>query len=165
MASLTYDVELYHDNVPVSVPARLPQPGNVSAVNEWILENLRDGLYKYAIRAVDASFTGSAVAVGEFSIGTTVQDDNHPLANKFSAVAYPNPAGEQFMIKFDLPSSSVVDIALYDLLGNNLITMPSAKYSEGTHTARLNISTFPRGIYFYKITTKGQSITGKVIAH
>lgn len=26
-------------------------------------------------------------------------------------------------------------------------------------------ASFTRGIYFYKITTKGQSITGKVIAH
>lgn len=67
-AQLTYDLELWRDGVPVSLPERLPQPGNVSSATSWNLANLPDGSYTYRVRAVDAAYAGGAHAQGEFTL-------------------------------------------------------------------------------------------------
>lgn len=164
MASITYDVELYRNGVPLDIAARLPQPGNVSAVNEWLLQGLPEGEYEYTIRAVDASYTGSVAATGQFTIGM-IPVQSLPLVEKLTATAWPNPAREQVMIGFSLPSASEVNITFYDLAGNRLITVPTARYTEGNHSRMLNISALQKGIYIYKLTAGGSLIAGKVIVN
>lgn len=162
MASITYDVELFSNGVPVNIPARLPQPGNVSAVNEWLLQGLPEGEYQYTIRAVDASYTGSVAATGQFTIGM-IPVQNLPVVEKLTATVWPNPASEQLTVSFSLPESSAVNITLYDLLGNQLITRQATRYTRGTHTTRLDISALPKGLYLYKVSTAVSMVAGKVV--
>ena len=67
-AQLTYDLELWRDGVPVTLPERLPEPGNVSAATRWTIANLSDGNYTWRVRAVDSAYAGGAAAEGTFSL-------------------------------------------------------------------------------------------------
>lgn len=67
-AQLTYDLELWRDGVPVTLPERLPEPGNVSAATRWTIANLPDGDYTWRVRAVDSAFAGGVAAEGAFSL-------------------------------------------------------------------------------------------------
>ena len=72
---------------------RLPEPGNISAVTEWALFGLEDGLYDWSVRAVDAAYVGSTFSIGTFQIGgtTSVETENN-LPNDYSlSQNYPNP--------------------------------------------------------------------------
>ncbi|MFZ0388978.1 MAG: YCF48-related protein [Calditrichia bacterium] len=69
VSALTYDLDLYRNGLPVVIPRRLPEPGNISAVNEWLLSGLGQGFYEWTLRAVDAAYAGSPLASGEFTIG------------------------------------------------------------------------------------------------
>lgn len=162
MASITYDLELFRDNLPVSLPSRLPKPGNLSATNEWLLENLPIGHYKYTIRAVDASFTGSELATGQFSIGTTINTDNNNAVTKLIADTYPNPVTSDVTFRFQLPVASDIEINLYEINGKRLSTLHASKYGSGQHTYTHNISNLKPGLYFYKITAGNKVATGKI---
>lgn len=162
MASITYDLEVFRDSVQVNIPARLPQPGNVSAVNEWLLENLPDGWYEYRIRAVDASYTGSEVVTGHFIIGV-VPVQNVAVSHKLAVTAYPNPASDKVSLGITLPVSSVVDISIYDILGNRITGTDRKTLTAGNHTINVTTSSLPSGVYLYKITASGMVTTGKIV--
>jgi len=67
-AQLTYDLELWRDGVPVTLPARLPEPGSVSAATRWTIASLPDGNYTWRVRAVDSAYAGGAAAQGTFAL-------------------------------------------------------------------------------------------------
>jgi photosystem II stability/assembly factor-like uncharacterized protein len=67
--ALTYDLDLYRDGVPLAGLHRLPEPGNVSAVTEWVLDGLPDGTYTWTVRAVDSAYNGGPLAEGTFTVG------------------------------------------------------------------------------------------------
>jgi hypothetical protein len=67
-AQLTYDLELWRDGVPVTLPERLPEPGSVSTATRWSIANLPDGAYTWRVRAVDSAYAGGAVAQGTFAV-------------------------------------------------------------------------------------------------
>lgn len=67
-AQLTYDLELWRDGVPVTLPERLPEPGNISTARRWTIANLADGNYTWRVRAVDSAYAGSAQAQAAFTL-------------------------------------------------------------------------------------------------
>ena len=69
--ALTYDLRLYRDGAPAATPSTLPEPGSVSAVNEWTLVGLPDGSYTWTLWAVDSAYNGGLPAEGTFIVGDT----------------------------------------------------------------------------------------------
>ena len=67
-AQLTYDLDLWRDGVPVTLPERLPEPGNISTATRWTLANLPEGNYTWRVRAVDSAYAGSAASEGAFTL-------------------------------------------------------------------------------------------------
>jgi hypothetical protein len=65
---LTYDLQLWRDGVPVALPERLPEPGNISAATLWTFAHLGDGNYTYSVRAVDSAYAGGVEAQGSFTL-------------------------------------------------------------------------------------------------
>ena len=75
--ALTYDLSLYRDGTPASIPQRLPEPGGLSSESQWILTGLPDGIYTWSLRAVDSAFNGGPTAEETFIVGV-------PTTNIFS---------------------------------------------------------------------------------
>ncbi|GMU65963.1 MAG: hypothetical protein AMXMBFR36_22370 [Acidobacteriota bacterium] len=67
--SLTYELKLYRDGVPVPGARRNPEPGNLSAVDEWTLQSLPDGNYLWTLEAVDSALNSGPAAQASFYVG------------------------------------------------------------------------------------------------
>jgi len=65
---------------------------------------------------------------------------------------YPNPFNPSTNIPFQLSKSSVVNISVFNLLGQKVATLANELYSEGRHTIAWNASSYSSGIYFYRLT-------------
>ena len=96
-----------------------------------------------------------------------------PGAVAFSAVqlhpAYPNPFNPTTVLSFTLPSSDVVDLAVYDVKGNRIRTLLSgATRVAGRHEVTWNgrddfgLAT-GAGVYFYRLGTKEDVQTGRML--
>ena len=69
---------------------------------------------------------------------------------------YPNPATEQLMIQYTIPSSSSVRIAVVDMLGQ-VVFSRVVENQQGGNAAQLDIRNLPKGVYSLTIeTNKGK---------
>jgi photosystem II stability/assembly factor-like uncharacterized protein len=163
--ALTYDMELYRDDVPVIIPKRTPEPGNVSAVNEWLLTGLEKGNYKWTLRTVDAAYIGSPIAIGEFTIGyVSLNETADNLPGEYSLEQnYPNPSNLLTTISYSIPEEGLVTLKVYNIAGEEVITLVSEKQQAGNHKVVLDAANMPGGIYFYKFKSGTFSQTRKLI--
>jgi hypothetical protein len=65
---------------------------------------------------------------------------------------YPNPFNPSTNIPFELSKSSVVNIEIFNLLGQKVATLTNELYSAGRHTIAWNATNYSSGIYFYRLT-------------
>ncbi len=70
---------------------------------------------------------------------------------------YPNPFNPNTTITFYLPSSEVVNLAIYNTLGQKIRNLVSERVSAGEHTINWDAKDeqgkeVPGGVYFYKIS-------------
>ena len=76
---------------------------------------------------------------------------------------YPNPFNPVTRIKFDLPKSSSVKIALYDNIGREVRTVLNEYRNAGTYEISIDGSSLSTGVYYYKLTAGSISETRKMI--
>ncbi|MDO9186907.1 MAG: T9SS type A sorting domain-containing protein [Bacteroidia bacterium] len=75
----------------------------------------------------------------------------------------PNPAKQNTVITFQLNSSGLVSLALFDMLGNLVSSLINEEMKAGTHAIPLETATKPNGIYFYVLKKDGFSQTKRMV--
>jgi hypothetical protein len=71
---------------------------------------------------------------------------------------YPNPFNPSTKIRYSIPSvtpsgveGSLVTLKVYDVLGNEVVTLVNEEKPVGNYEVEFNASGFASGIYFYKL--------------
>jgi plastocyanin len=64
---------------------------------------------------------------------------------------FPNPFNPNTIITFELPVTNRVDLSIYNLLGQKVITLVSGIRSNGIHQVEWDASNFSSGVYFYRL--------------
>lgn len=67
------------------------------------------------------------------------------------------------LLKFELTRPAFVAIALHNLLGQPLFSLPTTRYDAGSHTVSLNYLDLPPGIYFIVVSTRSERIAKRVV--
>jgi hypothetical protein len=65
--------------------------------------------------------------------------------------SYPNPFSEHTAIHFTLPQPAVVTLTVYDVRGRAVATLVDDHLPAGTHTAPVDGTAWPSGVYFYTL--------------
>lgn len=76
---------------------------------------------------------------------------------------YPNPFNPATNIKFQIPNSTFVTLAVYDMLGKEIEILVDEKLNAGTYKVDWNASNFSSGTYFYRLTAGEFTETKKMI--
>jgi hypothetical protein len=81
---------------------------------------------------------------------------------------YPNPFNPSTKIKFSIPSVGkrdrvFVQLKVYDVLGNEVVTLVNQEKQAGSYEVELNNSGLPSGIYFYKLHAGSFTETKKML--
>lgn len=84
-----------------------------------------------------------------------------------SVKAYPNPATEQVMITFDNVNNEPTEIAIYDLTGRQITTLPN-KTTAGTNSVNWDLKSsngtkVASGLYLIKLKTPTKTTSTKLI--
>ncbi|MCH7515666.1 MAG: VCBS repeat-containing protein [Bacteroidetes bacterium] len=68
---------------------------------------------------------------------------------------YPNPFNPSTKIKFSLSTDSNVSLTIFDILGQEVITLVNGNLAAGSHTINFDAANLNSGMYFYRIDATG----------
>ncbi|MDR1877938.1 MAG: T9SS type A sorting domain-containing protein, partial [Bacteroidales bacterium] len=74
----------------------------------------------------------------------------------------PNPATDNTVIRYSVPSDGSVTFNVYSISGQVLYSQ-TAETSFGAHSIELNTSDLSAGIYFYSMEFKGQRLIKRMV--
>jgi hypothetical protein len=64
---------------------------------------------------------------------------------------YPNPFNPSTTIEYQIPADAVVDIGVYNILGQEVRSLAEGFQSAGYYRVVFNATTLPSGVYFYRL--------------
>ena len=76
---------------------------------------------------------------------------------------YPNPFNPTTNISFELPQSSLVQLKVYNLLGQEVATLVDGRMNSGNHSVNFDASQLSSGVYIYRLNAGSNSITKKMM--
>jgi hypothetical protein len=76
---------------------------------------------------------------------------------------YPNPFNPNTTIRFDLASSEVVKVNVYNYNGQLMNTLANGRMNAGQHTVNFDASNLSAGVYYYTLETENSVQTNKMI--
>jgi len=76
---------------------------------------------------------------------------------------YPNPFNPSTKIDFAIPSNGLVQLKVYNVLGQEIATLVNETMTPGNHTVTFDASKYSSGVYLYKITAGNFVSTRKMV--
>ena len=76
---------------------------------------------------------------------------------------YPNPFNPTTTIEFDLPRNSKVTLKVFNILGEEVVTLLSASLPSGSYQYEWDASDYASGVYLYRLEAEGFVQTRKMI--
>jgi photosystem II stability/assembly factor-like uncharacterized protein len=76
---------------------------------------------------------------------------------------YPNPFNPGCDIRYQLPASGTVHLAVYDLLGRNVATLVDGEQLPGTHAVRFDARGLASGVYLCRLTFGDRTTSIKLL--
>ncbi|MCA9784296.1 MAG: T9SS type A sorting domain-containing protein [Candidatus Delongbacteria bacterium] len=77
--------------------------------------------------------------------------------------AYPNPFNPSTVIEFSLVRPAVVELTVFNMMGQAVATLASGMHQAGNHTTSFDAAGLSSGVYFYTLKANGMSETRKVL--
>ncbi len=113
--------------------------------------NLDAGNYTYRLRQVDfdgtSAFSSEVDAIVEMPKVFSLEQN------------YPNPFNPSTQINFSLAVDSKVSLKVFDVLGQEVMSLINGQIAAGKHNVKFNAAGLNSGVYFYRIDATG--IDGK----
>ncbi|HEY3296534.1 MAG TPA: T9SS type A sorting domain-containing protein [bacterium] len=76
---------------------------------------------------------------------------------------YPNPFNPTTLLPFDVPQNSQVNIVVYNVMGQEVVTLVNGKYAAGRYQATFNAENLPSGLYLVKMTAGNYTAMNKMM--
>jgi hypothetical protein len=92
----------------------------------------------------------------------SIQNNQNPIAFELEQ-NYPNPFNSSTVIKYSVPSSSIVTIKVYDILGNEVKTLVNENKAAMNYTVTFDAKGLPSGVYLYKLTAGNYTSVKKLV--
>jgi GH35 family endo-1,4-beta-xylanase len=123
--------------------------------------------YYWHVAAMNASDTGNYSATVSFTTGDTVAtavEELGGMPKSFSlSQNYPNPFNPTTEIDYSVPHNAYMTLKVYNILGQEVATLFSGMRQAGNYTATFDGGAFASGIYFYRLSASGESVTRKLV--
>jgi len=121
--------------------------------------------YEFTIRCIDSASPAHTddqdyILVVSYPISV---DNKEPIPDHFALVGnYPNPFNNSTLIKFQLAEPAMVNLSVYNILGQTVATLQNGILHPGEHAILWRADAIPSGIYFYKLTAGDHSAVKKL---
>ena len=152
--------------------------GESETIEVTISEDVLVGNYTGTLEIWRANLTGDADQVLDETVSLSVVIEEGPTGVKATSVTipsefklnqnYPNPFNPTTTISFDIATHGLVDLSVYNLLGEKIVTLSNAVLQPGSYQAIWNGQNWfgelmPSGVYFYRMSTSQTTLTQKMV--
>jgi hypothetical protein len=76
---------------------------------------------------------------------------------------YPNPFNPETSIQFDLKESGRVELKIFNLMGQEIMTLLNQQMPAGSHRITFAADNLPTGVYIYVLKTNNFTASKKMI--
>jgi len=111
----------------------------------FVDENVSTNNYSYRLKQMD--FDGS------FEYSNVVEIDVKQVSEYSLSQNYPNPFNPSTTIEFNISEQALVNLSVYNLLGEKVATIVNDFMESGRHKVEFNGSELASGIYLVKMTS------------
>lgn len=99
-----------------------------------------------------------AIVMKYVQVPIGIQQTGNGIPAKFMLMQnYPNPFNPVTNIEFSVPHSGNVKLAVYDILGREVLILADQKLNPGNYSYRFEAGNLSSGVYFYRIS--GENFT------
>ena len=112
------------------------------------------GSYSYRLKQIDYN--------GEFEYSQEVYVDVTPSMDYALQQNYPNPFNPSTKIRFTIPQASVVNLTVFNAIGEEVKALVNNYYEAGSHEIIFNASNLTSGIYFVRMESGSFVSTRKI---
>jgi len=108
--------------------------------------------FEVEIYSHDHLFWTDTLAVFIHGTPSTITDFKTDLPERFALKQnYPNPFNPRTIINYELPITNYVELSVFNLIGQKVVTLVSEKQAAGYHQVEWDASGLSSGIYYYMI--------------
>ncbi len=163
--SITYNPATDFPNVPgfnedsLVITGLNPLSGELEALPTTLNKTTRTVTTTYT------KFFDTWVVASKQTVVVSVKSDMSVIPERFVLEQnYPNPFNPSTTFTFAVPFATEVSLTVFDVLGQNIVTIFSGRAQSGTHSISWYSGNLPTGVYFYRlhavdfITTKKMMI-------
>ncbi len=131
-----------------------------------VLTQINDTMYSnYFINSETGYTGGSKGRIFKTTTGgvTGLNQISTEIPSEYSLQQnYPNPFNPSTIIKFSIPQSAFVNLAIYDMLGKKVDELVNGNLKAGYFEVNWNAEKFSSGIYLYKLSTDNFNLVKKM---
>jgi hypothetical protein len=114
-------------------------------------KKIKAGNYNYRIKQVD--YNGNFEYFELESVVSVKAPKDFMLSQN-----YPNPSNPKSKIDFEIPFDGKVNIIVFDILGQEVVSLVNEFKSADYYTVEFDGSNLASGMYFYRITAEGNGL-------
>ncbi|HRN25494.1 MAG: T9SS type A sorting domain-containing protein [Ignavibacteriaceae bacterium] len=131
--------------------------GTTTETNEYSFVDIKVDAGNYTYRLMQKDYDGTFAYSQEVEVEISL-----PLEYSLEQ-NYPNPFNPTTTISYSIPSDNFVTIRLYDVLGNEVITLVNEQKQAGKYEMLFNASNIASGVYYYQINSGTFTQTRKLM--
>lgn len=131
--------------------------GTTTEINNYNFVDSKLDAGNYSYRLLQKDFDGTYAYSQEVEVEIST-----PLTFSLEQ-NYPNPFNPTTTIGYSIPSNNFVTIKLYDILGNEVITLVNEQKQAGKYEMLYNASNLASGVYYYQINAGDFTQTRKLM--
>lgn len=169
IGKLEFLEELYlTQNNLTELPDSIQYMSNLSSL--WIEQNFLycvDGVQDTSL-IPDWLLNNNFLVTGIYEQNCSEMEVVDYVPSKFSMISFPYPFNPSTTIKYDLPTNSETNLTVYNIMGQEVITLINTTKQTGVHTIKWNGTNnfdapVSSGMYFVRMATQNGAITQKVL--
>lgn len=131
------------------------------ATGAAVTEVRPDGGVAFELRLPDSvvSYRALRFPWNSHNVVTAVQSQKDIPESFALAQNFPNPFNPGTVIQYTIPHQADVVLKVYDVIGREVATLVDEPKAAGTYSVRFDASHCASGVYFYRLSSTGTTIT------
>jgi len=127
----------------------------VEKIYSFTDNNPDKGINAYRLKQLDYN--------GSFRTYTPMEVDLGGIMDYSLEQNFPNPFNPETMIRYQIPEKSRVSLKVFDILGNEIITLVNSVHEAGGYEIKFDARGLSSGVYIYRIMTDKFSADRKLV--